>query len=368
MSYNNQMRSEYNQGESVSISRPSSDAYLVIDSADRGTSSTLVPGSGYTVPQTQPYNDFRLQRPQNLLQGGFTGLSLTEIRFPYAMPNVMPNINDTFWVKLQTPVSGTGVQEVSIGSGFYDSSNLAAVVQLVLNNSATVGTASPTAVTWSITTTSVSSNVQNAGFTITAELVSTGNPVSFAIYPVNPALMTLSPTGVPVSTTVQIPSKSLMTLMGLDYPSDWTYWCSYFNGIIESNFAPMSYTTYIDICSDKLTQYQKVRDSSSKTNARNNIICRLFISDENSTVPTQGVYWANRAVAPSEEVYSSYLAPGSVPFIIHRQFQYPKMFRWNKEVAIDWIDIKLYDDGGNLLPLPFGGLPDFQITFKASED
>jgi hypothetical protein len=248
MSYNNQMRSEYNQGELVSIGRHPPDAYLVIDSADRGTSSTLVPGSGFTLPQTQPFNDFRLQRPQNLLQGGFTGLSLTEVRFPYAIPNVIEGINNSFWVKLQTPVSGTGVQQVSLPQTFYDSTEIATLVQFALNNSATVGTASPTAVTWSITTTNATSVVQNAGFAITAEFVATGDPVSFGIYPVNPALMTLSPTGVPVATTVQIPSKSLMTLMGLDYPSDWEYWCSYFNGIIESNFAPMTYTTYIDIC------------------------------------------------------------------------------------------------------------------------
>jgi hypothetical protein len=57
-----------------------------------------------------------------------------------------------------------------------------------------------------------------------------------------------------------------------------------------------------------------------------------------------------------------------VPFRIHRQFKCPKHFRWNKEVAIDWLDIKLYDDGGNPLYTPAGGSPDFQITFKASED
>jgi hypothetical protein len=367
MSYNNQMRSEYNQGESVSISRPSSDAYLVIDSADRGTSSALIPGSGYTLPQTQPFNDFRLQRPQNLLQGGFTGLSLTEVRFPYAIPNIITGVNDTFYVKLQNPVSGTGVQLITIPGGFWDAQTLADNIESALVASPTIGIASSSVVTWTVTTNqNALSSFARAGFDIEA-LDATLAEVPFAIYPVNPALMTLGANGVPTATTVLIPEKGLMTLMGFDYPSDWNYWCSYFNGFIRSNFAPMTYTTYIDICSDKLTQYQKVRDSSSKTNARNNVICRLFIADENSVVPTQNFYYDTSA-PPTRVAYSSYLAPGSVPFIIHRQFQYPKIFRWNKEVAIDWIDIKLYDDGGNLLPLPFGGLPDFQITFKASED
>jgi hypothetical protein len=159
-----------------------------------------------------------------------------------------------------------------------------------------------------------------------------------------------------------------MTLIGFDYTSDWNFWTKYHtNGFVRSSFAPFTYTTYIDICSDKLTQYQKVRDSSSKTNSRNNIICRLFIADENSVVPTQNYYYDTSA-PPTRVAYPSYLAPGSVPFIIHRQFQSPKTIRWNKEAAIDWIDIKLYDDTGNPLALPNGALPDFQITFKASED
>jgi hypothetical protein len=361
------MRSEYNQGENISISRPSSDAYLVIDSADRGSSSTIQP-SGYTVPQSQPFNDFRLQKPQNLLQGGFTGLSLTEINFPYAIPNVIAGINDRFWIKLQNPVSGSGVGVVNLLAGgaseaYYTPITLANVVQNQLNGDATIGTASVNQITWSVGPNI--NNVAAAGFGIQASSTAISVPnMNFTIYPVNPALMTIGANGVPTATTVQIPNKSLMTLMGFDYVSNWSYWTQYFNQNYISRYAPMTYTTYIDICSDKLTQYQKVRDASSKTNSRGNIVCRLYIADETSTTPVLNEFYDGTII----QTINTRIPTGSVPFNIHRQFKCPKHFRWNKEVAIDWIDIKLYDDGGNPLYTPPGGLPDFQITFKASED
>jgi hypothetical protein len=69
------------------------------------------------------------------------------------------------------------------------------------------------------------------------------------------------------------------------------------------------------------------------------------------------------------------------PFIIHRQFKNPKAVMWNKEASVDWLDIAIYDEFGNLVPLGSTVVksaankvpanptfPDFQITLLASEN
>jgi hypothetical protein len=367
MSYIGKMHSEYNAGEDVSVMRMASDAYLVIDSADRGTSSSAIPGGGYTLPQTQPYNDFRLQKPQNLLQGGFTGLSLTEVRFPYAIPNVIRGVNNTLWVVLKNPYdlahSKAQIDLLGIAkSGWFSRESLATVLAAKLNADPNVGTASPNAITWAVGPNI--SGFQGYGLAVVPTQSAGTVPVIFAFYPVDPQYLTAnSTTGIVSASSVPIPNKSLMTIMGFDYVTAFDYFCS-FGVSLYSDYAPMTYTTYIDICSDKLTQYQAVKDASSKTNSRNNVICRLFITDETSTTPTIGSFWNGTA----EIDYNTSLRPGSTPFTIHRQFHCPKHFRWNKEVAVDWIDIKLYDDVGNSLFVPDYSLPDFQLTFKASED
>jgi hypothetical protein len=122
--------------------------------------------------------------------------------------------------------------------------------------------------------------------------------------------------------------------------------------------------------SSKLTYNQRVQDSSSKTTSFGNIICRIFIANETSDAGSQGFYYDGTADAPFNPVrYVATLPPGSSPFLIHRQFMCPKSFRWDMNQAVDWLDIKLYDDAGNpLFYDPNFSFPDFQITFKCTED
>jgi hypothetical protein len=64
--------------------------------------------------------------------------------------------------------------------------------------------------------------------------------------------------------------------------------------------------------------------------------------------------------------------PGSRPFQIHRQYANPKYLKQNPNQMIDWVDIQVVDEYGDLvyIPDPTTGrsYPDFQITLLASEN
>jgi hypothetical protein len=353
------MTSLYNVGDKTQVSRPPSDALLVLDSEDRSSSSSSAGGAGILTPQTQPYNNFRLQRPQNLLQGGFTRIQLTEVNFPYAVPNIVARLTDFFYVQVPSlgpgpiyPSSQINVFGFVPADAFLTGDQLAFRLQTELNNDPVVGAT----LTWSVVYrySGIVGYNNNNGFFIGAELTaSPGISVPFSLSPV-------PFTGI---SFVPIPQKSLLQVMGFDPLSNFEYVTSPTASKL-SWYAPMTFTQYIDIVSDKLTYYQNVKDGSTKNSSSSNIICRLYVSDETSTFPVTGQYWDGTASV----TYNVWTPPGSSPFLIHRQYTDPKTFAWEKNTSIDYIDIKLLDDGGNLLYTPVQGLPNFQITFKASED
>jgi len=352
------MNSLYNRGEDVAITLVPGDALLVIDSADR-SSSTSSTGEALSIPNTQPYNNFRLQKPQNLVQGGFTRIQLTEINFPYAIPNVNP-YTDTMWIRCNNPTGGAIIdQKVTLPTGFYQGRTLAITIKGLLNTYAPIST--NIGVDWDCQYLPCAETYtsQNGGFIITAFITAGPTPFPFALYPDNPASVGVKP----------IPAKSLLNVLGFNPLSNWDYLITP-RPNKTSLYSQLTYTTYIDVVSNKLTYYQNVNDSSSKTNSIGNIICRIYIANETSDAGTIGWYYNSDPAAPFNPVnYAGTLPPGSAPFLIHRQFISPKSFKWSKNTAIDWVDIRLYDDAGQ--PLYFSpnyAFPDFQITFKCTED
>jgi hypothetical protein len=348
------MNSLYNVDESVEVARPPSDAYLVLDSADR-SSSTSATALAYGPPPTQPYNNFRLQKPENMVQGGFTRLQLTEVNFPYAIPNVNER-NNQMWVVAENPALPGNylTTQIVIPKGTYAGNELAFVLAFEMNDDAVIGTAA-TGITWVVQYSPFASTFARKGFYIKGVLAAGPPEVLnyFSLFPLDPNKIG----------TQQIPPKSLLDLIGFSSLSDWDYITkqSYTK---SSSYAPLTYTKYIDIVSNKLTYYANVKDSSTRTNSGSSMICRLYIANETSDSNMIGYYY--NGVSPVR--YDASVPPGSVPFLIHRQFMAPKQFKWEPDTAVDWVDIQLLDDVGMPLYVPEQGLPDFQITFKCTED
>jgi hypothetical protein len=318
------------------VSTPAPNALLVIDSGDRfNPNETVSVNNGN--PNRQ-YNNFTISRNQNLIQGAFTRVGLTEIRFPYVIPNVN-DTNSSMWVK----IAANPWAQITLFEGFFTGSELAAAIETQIQSlpgGATIAVAFDT-------------GTGRFSFTDTA--------------PVPGQTLALSPVDL---TTPQLPivinsQRSLLDLLGMP-PIHFTASANLVSGLIQGGVADLKYTDYIDIVSFQLTNNQRVKDTSTQSLIpRNAIITRLFIEDETSQ---------NRLADASGGIPS--LIPGTFPFTIYRQYKNPKMMRWNSVGSVGQIDISLFDMYGNRLYVPVAVLgqtaqepiPDFQLTFQLSED
>jgi hypothetical protein len=332
--------------------RQASDVLLCLDSADRGVSQSVT-GEVYPVPITQPYNNFILQKPQALVQGGIKRLKLNEVRFPYAIPNIVLGLTDSIWVTIYpspapTPPAVNPFAKITItGTLWRTGDEIASALTIALNADGAIGT-SATGNVWLV------EYSYAGGFVIDTSQSGTGDP--FTLSPINPALIG----------SVAIPAKSLMSVMGFDIINNYTELAVTPSQVKSCDWATLSFTQYIDIVSVNLTRFQTIADTNTRQNSRGNLICRLYVADENSQLPTPIPIW--NTVTEAIELVNTASPAGSLPFVIHRQFQEPKVFRWENEASINAIDISLYDDVGNLLYFPDESMPNFQISFKCSEE
>ena len=318
------------------VSTPSPTALLVIDSGDRFNNNESA-ATNVSNPQRQ-YNNFVISRNQNVIQGAISRVGLTEVRFPYCIPNVNQS-NNTMWVNL----NGAGWVQITIDTGFYNGDILALAIQTELQL---------------IDINMEVAYIPDSGvFRFNHTLPLPAN-YTLGLSPINPVGAT--PTKINTA-------RSLLDLIGLP-PNQVTVSnvdigsagiSALFTGI-----ANLKYTDFIDIVSFQLTNNQRVKDvNTNPLIPRNAIICRLYIENETSMNQLTDL-----SGAPAN-VYGTY------PFVIYRQFKTPKMMRWNNTGAVGQIDIALYDMYGNPLVLPtlaystlLAPLPDFQLTFQVAED
>lgn len=322
--------------ENVRTERAPATAYLLLNSADRNQTAQV---GGSETDEGQKWNDFILQRAQPLLGSFARRIRPVEVRFPWFIPNVMVGKNDQITFNF---AGATGIQTITIPSNFYLPADLV--------------TALDTAV---------------AGVKVG------GNPPTFDYDNVNQVYTVTNPAGgedfymgTSVATAVAIPAKS--TFADFQQSASLLKTLGYTWNIQGQNIGAggsatglatnSSYTDFVDIQSSKLMNYVDVWDGSGGEGTKN-MICRIYADNEIS-IPTGdgGDYPVT-----------------SRPFPIHRQFMFPKSIRWNPEASIDWIDIRVVDMYGGLIPVPpynitdaqvspYRQYPDFQITLACSED
>ena len=368
------------QAVETKVARNPATQYLVINSKDRNqTSATGI----YT---SQPWNQFRLQRPQALMQTYATRMLVSEINFPYYIPNVNP-LTNRFWIIGADSVNGLQtLYQITLRNGFYSSTSADALfnMQFVLQNilSQTPGYSQAGSIDRLAGGSGGLAGPPEVNYRANSSFEWLAGDYPFRLYFYNPCPLLDGTAPIPLVIPPKIPppsqssyvgSASLMNLLGMDYGQVVGESIDY--GVL-GNPTTLQYTQYIDIVSDKLHQYSTNRDGNSDNFFSRNLLCRLYISDEASNI-VQGFQ--------SQEAGNAFLinfVPGvNAPMIIHRQFKNPKAVMWNKEASVDWLDISVYDQYGNLVPtVPYGGtipynfpppfftFPDFQITLLASEN
>ena len=338
---------------SATTARHPANQYLLLDSADRLpitksaiTSTPTVTVNGVTL---QPWNDFQMQRPQSLMEAFAKRIAVSEIRFPYFIPNVN-SYNNGFSITTLN-ASGTAVTTmITIPIGFYTPTSLVSTVQAILTTNSSGGVfADPITFSYNPATSQYSLVMDTNTGGINSIVLGYSNTQTSSTW---------------LSNYDNWQSQAnFFNLVG--WPFTFSNLRLFFTAYGSSNPLTGSpsetlYTEFIDITSSKAHEFTNLRDGNSG-NTSTVSICRLYVND-------------NVNINESPWI-------GQSPVVLHRQFKNPKYIRWNAEAVISWLDIQVRDSFGNLVPLPpaitlptnpasvyADTYPDFCITLLASED
>ena len=322
--------------------RPPSTSLLTIDSEDRFSSYTQASASVLNDSQavnTTPYN-FEIQKNESLMNGFFTRVGISEINFPWGIPNINQK-TDTMAVFWAGTTSGSS--NVTIFPGFYKPSQLAATLQAAIR--AVTGIA-----TFNLTYgNGVISDVNTPVFSYDTSDV--GQLISFGPLAYNSA-------DYPYPDT----TKQLFHLLGFSDVNTVEVGRSG-----QGGYTFCQYTRYVDICCFQLTNNQALKDQTSQTVARD-MLARIYLGDANipGNVDASG---------------GSFCPPGCAPFTIHREYASPKQIQWIPNQPIPGrLVFQVFDDAGALLSevLPSGapenayaeqaGYLDWSMTLQVSEN
>jgi len=275
---------------------------------------------------------------QNLVQGAIKEIAVSEVNFPYDIPNIQTGFN---FFDLSGGNTNTNDLRIIISPGFYTGTELAAAITLAIGDQAVAsGLTADLAPTCSYT-------VSNITFKINF-------PVTYSVdtakwYIVSPFAFPTPPGSQPSG--IGALGKDIFSIMGYTPNGSPSFVIKFpfgTNGISSSGgSAPLAFTQYIDICSAQLCGKQRFPGGSTTNLARrSDVICRLFICD-NVSLTTLDV-------------------EGTRPFIINRQYVNARIMRWSTENSIGTIDIQLFDDVGQPLTTSWQPRP-FAVTFNVYE-
>jgi hypothetical protein len=298
-----------NTGEHPGVpSRPPASANLMVSSTDRYTTffEQLIS------PTTSA--NWQLNKKQNILSGYFTRLAITQLQFFWNIPTIIQGYNSLFSIDIDD-VELT----IDIPTGFYTPSELAEEIESGIRTHPDYDEDSNFTV-----------DGTNLGFTFAVS-----DPFTFTIL-------------APVPDEIE-DAKSLnrfLILIGardVNFEENETF--------TQTGIPTMLATRFVDICSSRLTQYQRVKDATTLPgNVTSDVIARVY------------------ATAPSTSTNDD--MPGqilSIPNIINIDYNTPKHIKWSPDQAIVNFDIQVKDEYGDLIFWSEQYKTEFQFTILASE-
>ena len=340
--------------ESGTPIRMPSVALLCIDSAN----ATSYNSTGYATTVGTPAQ-IQINKQAPLLFGYMTRISLTEINMAWATPNVNER-NNTLSIYVEG-IDFCGNYRIAVSQGFHTPSELAASVKKALDNL----DINSDDVVWK-----VSHVPREAYFSIGISGSTTGDPYYFNILPPNRSYtFTDTATDVgsdPVSTYAV--EDDLTYMMGLTPAVDTA--TGVFNEI-KSGYASCQYTPYVDIVSTILTKNQNVRDNDSALRNGQSKLARVYLSEPGAK---------NQFTIDATGTAVDCNIVGVRPFVLHREFQTPKVISWNTTENVDIVDLQVLDRLGYPIyienrvvssqqfnTLIEGNTATFQFTLQATE-
>jgi hypothetical protein len=319
--------------------RKAASGYLLLNSRDRYVNADPKQKSYIN----QPWNNFLLQKAQALIPSYAKRIEVTEVRFPWYIPNItfannkmVIAVNDSgTWYSLDIQLTPMV---------FYTPTQIATEINAAISATATLEGLNPLncpTFTWT---------AAESAFTVTGGSGISDYPYAF-IAP-STAVYNLPGGGLGISSNYATLPSLLLTL-GVPI-TQLTAEGNTFNSISPLVINTLGatqclYTDYVDIVSDKLMRFSDTRDGGTGTQVPNTVIARLYLADEISVGTTQPLGTTG-------------------PLLIHRQFASPKSIQWDPKSFVSELDIRVVDQYGRLVDVPSYGYPEFQITLLASEN
>lgn len=294
------------------------------------TNNTSQPTSNALIGQYRnlpPYcNNFIISSPGALIYGYIDRIIVSQIQLQYNIPTICLGRNDKL---VFTWANGANYTIITIPFGFYSPDELAAAVQTIIGNTASLN---PLQLTVAFS--------ERNGFTFTS-----GNATGFAFPSVdylifsnisfnviNTILKTYKTFGINTENSELQNPAGLPAQTSFEYP----------------NFL---YTPYIDIYSDILTNYQTIKDTNTSIAKPKGLIARILLSGVGNPQYTTGA-----------------MALGSTPFVMTADLNTPKVIQWSRDIAVPSIDFQLRDCYGDLIPGDVERYPtEFQMTLLCIE-
>lgn len=276
----------------------------------------------------QPYcNNFTISSPGALIYGYIDRIVVSQIQLQYNIPTICFGRNDKLPIFSDASVLPIA-ETLTIPFGFYTPDELAAAVQALITANSNL---TPLQLT-------VSYNLRD-GFTFTSgtsldfyfpsfDLMIVDN---FSENLINVVLKTYRTFGINTENS-EIPLNGAPIQISFEYP----------------NFL---YTPYIDIYSDVLTNYQRIKDTNTSIAKPKGLIARILLSGVGNPQYTTETF-----------------ALGSSPFVVTADLNTPKVIQWSRDVAVPSIDFQLRDCYGEFIPGDVERYPtEFQMTLLCIE-
>jgi len=290
--------------EGVNVRNPST-ANLGISSIDRYGTQVYVTSEqnpANTVTLSSPY-DFSIGQNQNLMNGFFTRLAVTEVQFRWTMPTLTSRNN-----KMYITSGGTDTL-ITLPEGWYDTSagassagNLAYALQVAVVAASITGL---------------------SGFTCTTPASASSTTVTTQPYNCFIAKSNSATTFYFKRYTDQTKPNAI----GLFEMMSWTTNQVLATTQTGSPDASLLSTPFVDVVCDNLTYNQSLKDAD--TGISRDVLCRIYLTPDAFTGNVANL--------------------GSAPILIHRCFPFPKQVRWSADQPIGNLRIQVYDSEGYLL-------------------
>lgn len=300
----------YSARDSAITQRPTSTAILAIDSEDRFRDYDDARDVDITATRNRNPYSFTITKGQSLMNGFFTRIGVTEVVFPWVIPNINAQTNKINFI-YDLGAGPSPLTTLTLDTGFYTPTMLASTLEQKL--SAAMGLPiGQFVVTYGIATIGTTAPTQRPIF----ELAFTIAGANIAFFPIP---------------GVDTKRKQLFDILGLT--SDAYLYMPSHVGVDTYCQA----TRYIDIVCTQLTANQALKDTMSQTVARD-VLCRVYVGDAAGVQST---------VLPSSPTFCP---PGCMPTTIYKDYAQPKQVQWIPNQPVPgYLQFDVYDDAGFIL-------------------